>query len=833
VNDNTDPKKVQADPPRSQSHAVLRADHSVERYLLRLARPVDFAIRDHGRGLAVVRNLGAFLVQCAAEGLAIPRLRSIHADLERLQALASTYDGLPTQKRRERLEAVREVLNRMSRRPVVARTVRIPEPIPADRGLALSSPVEALLGVGARRAALLHTLGVERVEDLLWQLPWRYENRAATMPLGALRVGQDVTVCGEVRCVDEVVTARRRLRILRAVLSDASGTVTLKWFNQPYLRRRLAPGQRLMCSGRVKGTGGLLFPEMDNPQFEVMGAGDQSSLHTGCVVPIYHETRGLTSRVLRVLVDRALTTTRGLDEDCLPVSTRDRHGLMPKQQALRTVHFPPPDAELAQYNAGISSAHRRLAFEELLLLQLGLVARRRETERDALGIAFQCLPHRLARFWTSLPFEPTAAQRRVVEDLRRDMTSSRPMNRLIHGDVGCGKTMVAAAAIWMAVGDGYQAAVMAPTELLAEQHFRQLSNVLGGLGVRVAVITSESPRRDRRTVLDRLASGEIDCVVGTHSLLQPGVRFARFGLAVVDEQHKFGVLQRSHLVRKGYHPDVLIMTATPIPRTLAITVYGDLDVSVIDEMPAGRVPIATRWYREAQRATANEAIRQALATGRQVYVVAPRIDESDDGEIRSVAALAERIGEQCPGARVGLLHGRLSRTDKDGAMHAFLCRQLDVLVATTVVEVGIDVPNATVMVIEHADRFGLAQLHQLRGRVGRGTHASICLLLSPDRVSDEARQRLETMQEIGDGFLIAERDLEMRGPGEFLGTRQSGVPDLKVAKLIRDAGLVDLARREACAVLEADPTLSAPEHAPLRAALRRAWGTRFALATVG
>jgi ATP-dependent DNA helicase RecG len=794
---------------------------------------VNFAIRDDGRGRAVVRNLGAFLVHCAAEGLAIQGLRSIHSDLKRLSALASAYDGLPPPQRKERLEAVRDVLDRMKGRSVESPRVSVPESSPADRALALSAAIEALPGVGVRRAAVLHALGIERVEDLLWQLPWRYENRAATTPLAALRVGQDVTVCGEVGSVDESVTARRRFRILQAVLRDASGTVTLKWFNQPYLRSRLVPGQKLMCSGRVKDAGGLLFPEIHNPYFEVMDAGDLSSLHTGRVVPIYRETQGLTSRVLRVLVDRVLSTSRGLDEDCVPESIRVRHGLIPKLHALRTVHFPPSDSDLTQYNTGVSPAHRRLAFEELLLLQLGLGARRRETERDSLGIAFECSAQRLARFWTSLPFEPTAAQRRVIDEVCRDMNSSRPMNRLIHGDVGCGKTVVAAAAIWMAVGDGYQAAVMAPTELLAEQHYRQLSTVLGGLGMRVAVMTSELPRRDRRIVLDRLANGEIDCVVGTHALLQPGVRFARFGLAVVDEQHKFGVLQRSHLVRKGYHPDVLIMTATPIPRTLAITVYGDLDVSVIDEMPAGRIPIETRWYREVQRAAANEAIREALGKGRQVYVVAPRIDESDDGEIRSVAALAERLSGECPGARVGVLHGRLSRREKDAAMQAFLAGQLDVLVATTVVEVGIDVPNATVMLIEHADRFGLAQLHQLRGRVGRGAHASLCLLLSPDYVSDEARQRLDTMQETRDGFLIAERDLEMRGPGEFLGTRQSGVPDLKVAKLTRDAGLVDLARREAFAVLDADPTLSAPKHALLRAALMRAWGTRFALATVG
>jgi ATP-dependent DNA helicase RecG len=826
---------VQADGHSGRTHhRVSRPDQPLEEYLQRLMRPVEFAVRDDGKALEVVRNLGVFLSQQATEGLALPRLRPVHSDLRRLKALASDYDALPPHARRERLNAVRAVIDGISRRSRGGAPQPGSSPSPrAPHAVELSSAVSVLPGVGERRAALFRRLGVERVEDLLWRLPWRYEDRVASTPVGALRAGQDATVCGEVRSVDETVTARRRFRILRVVLSDDSGTVTLKWFNQPYLRARFAPGQRLMCRGRVKVPGGLLFPEIDNPQFEVVEPGEGASLHTGRVVPIYYETRGLTSRGLRALIDRALTTVRGLDEDCVPPAIRDRQGLIPRAQALGSVHFPPPDADLAQYNSGISPAHRRLAFEELLLLELGLAARRRETARDAHGIAFQCAPSRLERFWPALPYAPTTAQRRVVQEILRDMAASRPMNRLLHGDVGCGKTVVAAAAIWMAVGDGYQAAVMAPTELLAEQHFRQLARVLGSLGVRVAVMTSDLPRRDRRAVLDGLADGGVECVVGTHALLQPGVRFARFGLAVVDEQHKFGVVQRSDLVRKGYHPDVLIMTATPIPRTLAMTVYGDLDVSVIDEMPAGRGPIETRWYRDRQRPAADAAIRRALAAGRQAYVVAPRIDESDDGEIRSVGSVAERLRRCCPEARIGLLHGRLNRNEKDDAMRAFLDRRLDVLVATTVVEVGIDVPNATLMVIEHADRFGLAQLHQLRGRIGRGAHASLCLLVSPDRVSDDARRRLETMREIRDGFLIAERDLAMRGPGEFLGTRQSGLPNLRVANLLRDAALVERARVEAFALFDQDPALLAPEHAPLKAALKRTWGSRFALATIG
>jgi ATP-dependent DNA helicase RecG len=781
----------------------------------------------------VVRNLGAFLLQGAAEGLAIPGLRSIHPDLQRLRTLARSYDALAPQARRDRLDTVRQVLVRINQRLLENGPPPVSEPRHTERPLGLSSSVAAVPGVGVRRAALLNHVGVERVGDLLWRLPWRYEDRTVTTPLGRLRPGQDATVCGDVCAVDEVVTARRPLRILRVVLNDASGTLTLKWFNQPYLRRRFALGQRVVCSGRVKGAGALLFPEMDNPQFELIEAGDGASLHTGRVVPVYHETQGLTSRVLRTLVDRALAGTHDLDEDCLPASIRDRLGLTPRGLALRAVHFPPASVDLTRYTDGTSPAHRRLAFEELFLLELGLVARRRETDRDADGITFRCEPDRLNRFWAALPYKPTAAQRRVVHDVLRDMGNARPMNRLVHGDVGCGKTVVAAAAVWMAVGDGYQTAVMAPTELLAEQHHRQLSAVLEPLGMRVAVLTSQLPRRNRRAVITRLATGEVDCVVGTHALLQPGVQFSRFGLAVVDEQHKFGVLQRSHLVRKGYHPDVLIMTATPIPRTLAMTVYGDLDVSVIDEMPAGRLPINTRWFRETERPAAYDAVRRAVAEGRQVYVVAPRIDESERGEIGSVETVAARVRERCPGVRAGILHGRLSRTEKDGTMRAFLFGQVDVLVATTMVEVGIDVPNATVMLIEDADRFGLAQLHQLRGRIGRGIHASQCLLVSPNRVSDEARLRLETMREVRDGFVIAERDLAMRGPGEFLGTRQSGLPDLKVANLVRDAGLVELARREAFSLFDRDPTLSAPDHAPLKVALKRTWGTRFALATVG
>ncbi len=665
-------------------------------------------------------------------------------------------------------------------------------------------------------------------------IPWRYVDRTNPVPLGAVRAGDDATVCGELRSIDVVVTARRRMRIVQAVLGDATGTLTLKWFNQSYLRNQLASGQILMCSGRVRQEGLLDVRVMENPRFEIVTPSDTASLHTGRIVPIYHETRGLTSRALRVLMDRALCVAPEIADECLPDDVRKRCRLMPRGEAFRAVHFPPPKVDLADYNAGTSRAHRRLVFEECFLLELGLAARRHETSQEVGGVTFRCEPRRLREFWASLPFQPTAAQRKVVGEVLTDMAAARPMNRLLQGDVGCGKTLVAAAAIWMAVGDGYQTAMMAPTELLAEQHHRELTKLLGTLGVRVERVTGDLPRRTRTTLLRRLASGDIDCVVGTHALVQPDVHFGRFGLAVIDEQHKFGVLQRSHLVGKGHHPDVLIMTATPIPRTLALSVYGDLDVSVIDEMPAGRSPVETLWYGERQRVLANELVRRELRAGHQAFVVAPRVDESPDADVRSAVELARRLQREVfPEARVGLLHGRLSRIEKDKVMGEFLRGTVHVLAATTVVEVGLDVPNATVMMIEHADRYGLAQLHQLRGRVGRGRHRSVCVLMAGSRVSHEACERLETMVAVQDGFILAERDLALRGPGELLGTRQSGLPELKVTNLVRDVRVLEQARTEAFDLFRRDPSLTDPRHRALKSALLKTWRTRLSLGTIG
>ncbi|MEO5656837.1 MAG: DEAD/DEAH box helicase, partial [Nitrospiria bacterium] len=606
---------------------------SLEAYLARLKAPVDFARRADGAKLAVIRNLGAFLSGSAQEGLNNADYRAIHPQLERLRRLLDGYDESPLERRQAQLSTIGALLDDLRTgvfplAPLARKTKTAPREI-ADGRFDLDSPIQALAGVGPRKADLLRRLGVERVGDLLWMIPWRYYDRGSLTSFGGLSAGQDATVCGKLHTVEEVVTSRRRFRMINGVLGDKTGTLGLRWFNQGYLRNRLSPGQILMCTGRIKPDGLFQRWRMDNPQFEILNEDESPSLHMGRIVPVYHETRGMNSRVLRVLIDRVLAHAHGFEVDCLPAEIVERCGLLARREAFTAVHFPPPDADLDSYHAARSAAHRRLVFEELFLLELGLAVRRHQTLKTREGIAFRCVPARLEAFWAALPFTPTTAQRRVVDEVLTDMAAARPMNRLIQGDVGCGKTVVAAAAIWMAIADGYQAALMAPTELLADQHHRQIVSLLGSLGVRVGALTGDRSPRDRAENLARLARGETDCIVGTHALVQPDVRFARFGFAVIDEQHKFGVLQRSHLKGKGCDPDVLIMTATPIPRTLALTVYGDLDVSIVDEMPKGRWPIETRWYTERQRAAANDAIQRAIQQGHQAYVVAPLIEESD------------------------------------------------------------------------------------------------------------------------------------------------------------------------------------------------------------
>jgi ATP-dependent DNA helicase RecG len=680
-------------------------------------------------------------------------------------------------------------------------------------------------GVGPQRARLLERLGLLTVRDALDWFPHRYEDRRHLVPFRKLQLGEAQATGGAVVGVTPPPRGRPRVP-LQVLFRDESGFFTAKWFNQPYLAQVFKRGQRVFLYGKVVPGQGRSTLAMQNPEFEIVEEDEDASLHMGRIVPVYGLTEGLPQRPMRTLLHGVVERFAAEVPDALPEDLRMRRDLPSTAEAYRAIHFP-------ESLEGAETARRRFVFEDFFLLQVGLAIRRRREEARA-GHAIAPPGRLVERLLATLPFRLTAAQRRVWEEIRADLARPTPMNRLLQGDVGSGKTVVAVMALLTAIEAGFQAALMAPTEILAEQHLVTVRALVEPLGVPVALLTSGQKGRERAAALAAVASGAVELVVGTHALIQEGVAFQRLGLAVVDEQHRFGVLQRATIRAKGQHPDVLVVTATPIPRTLALTLYGDLDVSVLDELPPGRQRITTAWRSEGKRREIYEFIRKELAEGRQAYVVYPLVEETETRDLKAATAMAGELATDVfPEHRVGLIHGRLPFEAKDAAMRAFKAGDIRVLVATTVIEVGIDVPNASVMLIEHAERFGLAQLHQLRGRVGRGSARSYCVLLASGLLSDEARQRLQAMVDTQDGFRIAEADLEIRGPGEFFGTRQAGLPEFRAANLLTDGRLLEEARQEALALVARDPGLRVPEHRPLREALLARWQERLDLASVG
>jgi ATP-dependent DNA helicase RecG len=687
----------------------------------------------------------------------------------------------------------------------------------------LATPLQYLRGVGPERAKLLARKGLTTVEDALFFLPIRHEDRTRLTPLRSIQVGQVVTCAGTVAGISPPAPGRARAPLV-LLLRDASGYGTATLFGRGWLMRVLQRGQRLILHGK-----GARFKDKITLQvqdWELVESDDDEPIHAGALVPVYSSTEGLPQRALRSLLWRLVEAHARDVAETLPEALRRRRNLLSLPEAVSEAHFPADEAQRQR-------ATRRLAYEDFLLLQLGLAILRARTTRTR-GIAMSPPGALVGRLRAALPWSLTGAQERVWSEIRADLAAPYPMHRLLQGDVGSGKTIVAALAVLTAVEAGYQAAVMAPTEILAEQHFMTLRHLLEPLGVPVTLLTSALRTRERAARLAGLAAGEIGCAIGTHALVQERVEFRRLGLVVVDEQHRFGVAQRARLKAKGEHPDVLVMTATPIPRTLALTVYGDLDVSVIDELPPGRKPVVTVARTEGRRPQIYAFLREQVAAGRQIYVVYPLIDESEAIDLRAATDMAAHLQRDIfPDLVVGLLHGRLSFEDKDAIMTRFKAGEIHVLVSTTVIEVGIDVANAAVMLIEHAERFGLSQLHQLRGRVGRGAWKSYCVLLTAGRLGEDAQRRLQAMVETNDGFRIAEVDLQLRGPGEFFGTRQSGLPEFRVADLLRDAALLEDARRDALAIIAADPELRATEHRGLRDALLARWRGKLALASVG
>ncbi len=703
--------------------------------------------------------------------------------------------------------------------------------------IALNNSVKYLRGVGPQRAATLEERGISTVGDLLGYLPFRYEDRIRFTPIAEIVPGQVHTILAEVTSGGGNTVRFRRGRgpVFHVTVRDDSGALHARFFHGAYLEGRLKDGQRLVMHGKADVDAyrpGRI--EMVNPQIEIVNAGDEGpgdSTEVGRIVPIYEAIGSISSRMLRRIIYGVLRDFDGNVPDLLPEEIRQRYRFPSRREALLYTHFPPKDESIELLNSFRSPAQTRLIFEEFFYYQLALALRRLREHRQQ-GIAMRVreagVREALKRM---LPFKPTAAQKKVLAEIAADLERPYPMHRLLEGDVGSGKTIVALEAATIAIENGYQVALMAPTEILAAQHFLSARRILQPVGYGVDLIVSGRKRAEREAVLARVESGETKLLVGTHALIEDPVKFSKLGLAIVDEQHRFGVLQRKRLIEKGASPHVLVMTATPIPRTLALTLYGDLDLSVIDELPPGRTPIETRWASEAQLAGVWEFLRREVASGRQGFVLYPVIEESKQ-ELKAATAEYERLAKSVfPKLRVGLLHGRLKNEEKDSVMERFRRAELDILVATTVIEVGVDVPNATVMVIEHAERFGLAQLHQLRGRIGRGKEKSHCILVAPKTIAGEARERIETMVATSNGFEIAERDLKLRGPGEFFGTRQHGDAAFAFAQPLRDHELLEFARREAFALAE-NPA-RADELVARLESLSPAWRKRYQLAAVG
>jgi ATP-dependent DNA helicase RecG len=640
------------------------------------------------------------------------------------------------------------------------------------------------------------------VEDLLHYLPMRYEDRSNLARISQLQDGQTASVEAMVRVGGIIPLKGGRLKMYEFIATDGEAQVRAYWWNQIYLNRVFQRGTRVILYGQWKLNRYKGYFEVENPEYEILTDEDDeqeiAAIHTARRVPIYRKLGDFRTRQLRSIFHHILNDIEKDVDESLPEDLVVRCNLIPRGEALRKVHFPADDSPIDDYNLARSPAHRRLIFEEFFWLSVALGLRRGERVSEPKGEIIEITDRVREAVRSILPFHPTDAQKRALKEIVEDMTSDKPMNRLLQGDVGSGKTIVAVQAMVIAIENGYQTALMAPTEILAEQHARNVKHWLEKTPYRVELLIGSMKAKEKRGIQEAIATGDVDLVVGTHALIQEAVQFKKLGFAVIDEQHRFGVLQRAELRRRGINPDVLVVTATPIPRSLAMTVYGDLEVSVIDELPPGRTPISTFVRGEDRREKIYEFIRDQIGKGRQTYVVYPIIEESEKLDLRNATEMYENLRKDVfPEFNVGLLHGKMKPAKKEEVMQAFGANRIQILVATTVVEVGVDVPNASVMLIEHAERFGLSQLHQLRGRVGRGAAESFCILLAQFQKTKEARERLKIMEETTDGFKIAEKDLEIRGPGEVMGTRQSGIPAFRIANIVRDQKILELARREA------------------------------------
>ena len=694
----------------------------------------------------------------------------------------------------------------------------------------LDDPIQFIKGVGPKKALLLEKLQLTTIEDFLYFLPFRYEDRRQIKNISTLMPGEFATFMAEVLNASVIYMGRRK-RVFEVIFQDETGTTRAKWFrfNETYMLGKFKTGEKIIVSGKPTANkrSGL---EIVHPDTERVAGDATISLEIGKIVPVYHTTEGLHQKSMRSILNNVLDIYLPLVEEVIPEDILQRHKLLSRSDAFHQAHFPPSEGFTTKdLDAFKTPAQKRLIFEELFLIQTGLAFKKKHATEIKTGTAFKTRGNLIKRFVKLLPFQLTAAQKRVLAEIMEDLEKEKPMNRLIQGDVGSGKTIVALTALLTAVDNGTQSALMVPTEILAEQHYLNIRPYCEELGIEVALVTGTLKGKERKAIYQDIEEGKTRIIIGTHSLVQKEIQFEKLGLAVIDEQHRFGVLQREAIGKKGDQPHLLIMTATPIPRSLALTIYGDMDVSFLDEFPPGRQPITTNVYYEKYQDKAYALMDAEIKLGRQAFVVCPLIEESEVMDLKAVATVFESIQSQFPHLNACLIHGKLKKEERQEIMSRFLKNEIQVLVATTVIEVGIDIPNATVMIIEHAERFGLAQLHQLRGRVGRGKHASHCLLAAYFPISEEGKARMKAMQNSRDGFEIAEEDLKIRGPGDFMGTRQSGLPVLKIANLLRDIKILDVARKEAFALIDRDPNLENPANQPLKNTVHRLLGKHLPL----
>ncbi|MBD1399277.1 ATP-dependent DNA helicase RecG [Pelovirga terrestris] len=709
----------------------------------------------------------------------------------------------------------------------------------ADPAWILSQPLSVLPGVGPKVQTRLQKLGLSSLEDAIYHLPYRYEDRRQLKPIRQLSDGSTEVFKGTVLASGESRTKRTSRRIYEVIVGDDSGTISLKWFHyrKNWLEKRLPIGQTAIFIGDVKRFGATR--EVHHPDAELIQGNDDMALLSrkdpvsfGRIVPVYPLTEGISQKQIRSIWFPLIRDYAHYLSTTTPDFIRKQYQLLDRQDAIRQIHWPDKQSNLYQLEQGRHPGRKSLVFDEFFYLEMGLALKRAGVQLQQ-GSRMPCEHRYTLPLSKMLPFKLTAAQRRVLGEIKDDMASPHPMNRLLQGDVGSGKTVVALMAALIAIENDFQVAVVAPTEILAEQHYRTFAPWLERLGLTCCLLQGSTSQAEKKNTYARITAGDINLVAGTHAVLQEGVEFQRLGLGIVDEQHRFGVRQRGILKTKGNNPDILVMTATPIPRTLSMTLYGDLSVSVIDELPPGRKTITTRIIHQRNRAQAHELIHAELKKGRQAYIVYPLVEESEKSDLQAATIAAQQLIETFPEHQIGLLHGQMKSAEKEAVMNDFRSGKIAVLVATTVIEVGVDVPNATLMVIEHADRFGLAQLHQLRGRVGRGAEQSYCILIPSEHYSEDAQKRLDVMIKTDDGFRIAEADLEIRGPGDFLGTRQAGLPDFRVASLTRDVSILEAARQAAFNYIEQTDHLTTPEARPVREELIKRWGSRLELANIG